>query len=193
MQTCTKYQLQSKWPKYPVKPLTVQINQTTLDVMKSSFLGLKRLCIVNLALNMNMPGFVRACSSMLAFYMIAQLSACSLMPTEANPIVGMWTWRHVSGKCTEIHFYKGDGDMATWSGKEILRKSYQISAVEPGRFRVDAVVIESNGAADCLGSTTSVGAKSTMFIWMQNGGGHLTCRSLDSLSCDGSAVRRERL
>lgn len=119
-------------------------------------------------------------------------SGCVLTPTESNPIVGMWTWRHVSGACTEVHFYKANGDAATWSGQEVLRKSYGIHRVEPGLFRVDSVVVESNGQPDCTGSTTPVGRKSTVYVRLLNGGGYFTCPTRDSLSCDGTATPREQ-
>lgn len=118
---------------------------------------------------------------------------CIPIPTESNPIVGMWTWRHVSDSCNEVHFFKADGDAATWSGNEVLRKSYRISKVETGLFRVDSVVVESNSQPDCTGSSTPVDRRSTFYVRPLNGGGYFTCPTADSLSCDGTATPRERL
>lgn len=120
-------------------------------------------------------------------------SACVLSPTAANPIVGMWTWQPVTGACTEVHFYKGNGDAAVWSGGEVLRKSYSIVALEPNHFRVEAAVTESNGAPDCTGHRTPVGASSTVYIRLLNGGGYLTCTTPQTESCMGSAMPRARL
>jgi hypothetical protein len=121
------------------------------------------------------------------------LSGCALVPTESNPIVGMWTWHHISGSCSEVHFYKANGDAATWSGAEVLRKSYKITKVESGVFRVDSMVVESNGKSDCSGSATAAGARSTVYVRLLNGGGYFTCPTPDSLSCDGTATPRGRL
>jgi hypothetical protein len=120
-------------------------------------------------------------------------TGCALAPTAANPVLGMWTWQDHARTCREVHFYKPDGDAATWSAREVLRKRYVITPVEPGLWRVETEVITTNGEADCLGRTTPVGARSTWYVRPLNGGGHLSCASREGTSCFGSAVPRERL
>ena len=117
------------------------------------------------------------------------LAGCAVAPISTdNPIVGKWSWRHVSGSCTEIHAYDAAGYKESWSGPENLRFSYTIEAVEPGLYRVESEVIYSNGKPDCTGSPTPVGSASSFYVQMLKGGGFFTCRTADSLSCDGTAV-----
>lgn len=134
---------------------------------------------------------------LLLIAMVLGLGACGVSPfakpTASQPLLGMWTWRDTAGTCTEVHFYKNDGDAASWSGAEVLRKRYQIQQVETGVYLLTAQVTESNGQRDCTGGTTAVGASSQVYIRLLNGGGYFTCATLDTMSCYGSAMTRQQL
>ncbi len=117
------------------------------------------------------------------------LAGCATLPVATdNPVVGKWSWRHISGACAEIHTYDAAGYKESWSGQENLRFSYAIQAVELGLYRIDSEVIYSNGKPDCTGSPTPVGSVSSFYVQMLEGGGFFTCRTADSFSCDGTAI-----
>jgi|JI6StandDraft_1071083.scaffolds.fasta_scaffold149592_2 hypothetical protein len=120
------------------------------------------------------------------------LISCAVAPIATdNPVVGKWTWRHVSGSCTELHTYDAAGYKESWSNQENLRFSYSIQPVESGLYKIDSKVIYSNSKPDCTGTPTPLGATSSFYIQMLKNGSYLTCRSAESLSCDGTATHRK--
>jgi hypothetical protein len=120
---------------------------------------------------------------------ILLLAGCASAPIATdNPVVGKWSWRHVSGTCTETHTYDAAGYKESWSGQENLRFSYTIQTVEPGLYRIESEVIYSNGKPDCTGSPTPVGSASSFYVQMLKGGSFFTCRTAESFSCDGTAT-----
>jgi hypothetical protein len=107
----------------------------------------------------------------------------------SNPLVGVWAWNAVGGACPEIHEYRADGSAITQSGDEVLEKSYEVSRVSDGLYRITLKSLRSNGKKDCTGHTTKVGGTNVVFVQFQNFGGYLTCASESGMSCYGSAVR----
>lgn len=125
-----------------------------------------------------------------AISLICLLLAGVAQAEEANRLVGSWVWNPVAGSCREIHTYNADGTAVVESGGEILRKTYEVAPASSGMLRVTATVVETNGGLDCLGSTTAIGASSTVFILFTNGGDFYSCASEDGMSCFGSASRQ---
>ena len=115
------------------------------------------------------------------------LFAAGASADESNPIVGAWYWNPTKGACPEKHTYTAEGTARSESGDEVLDKRYTIAPAGGGMYRVESVVTATNGGRDCLGSTTAVGASSTLYVMPINGGGYYTCASEDGMSCFGSA------
>lgn len=105
------------------------------------------------------------------------------------PIIGRWEWNPLQGVCREEHTYALDGSASSSSGEEVLMKTWTATPASDGMYRVVATVVESNGKQDCTGSTTAVGATSTVYIQPTNVDGYYTCASEDGMSCYGSARR----
>jgi hypothetical protein len=120
--------------------------------------------------------------------MASVLASCVTRVVTDHPLVGAWSWNHVSGQCPETHTYDAAGYKETKSGEEILRHVYTIQAIEVGAYRVESEVIYSNGKNDCTGSPTPIGARSSIVIRMLKGGGYFTCRTIETLSCEGTAI-----
>lgn len=108
----------------------------------------------------------------------------------ANPVVGEWAWEPLNDVCPEVHVYTADGRSTVQSGAEVLEKRYTITPVSGGMYRVDSVVVSSNGGRDCLGTITAVGTAMTVYIQPLNSGGYFTCDSEDGMSCFGTARPR---
>lgn len=109
---------------------------------------------------------------------------------DANPLPGTWEWNPTRGACREIHAYRADGSATSESGEEVLQKTYTVAPAAGGMYRVTTTVVSGNGGKDCLGSTTRVGASSTVYIQPLNDGSYFTCGSEDGMSCYGTAKRR---
>jgi hypothetical protein len=118
---------------------------------------------------------------------ILMLASQTAWAQDRNPVLGDWDWKPVQGQCPERHSYRADGTASTESGGERLEKTYRVTKLDGGFWRVDQEVTASNGGKDCLGSITAVGRRSSVFVMPQNFGGYLTCASDDGMSCYGSA------
>lgn len=124
------------------------------------------------------------------FFIFTGLATCQgAFAADDNPVVGDWEWNPTRGQCREMHSYRADGSATTRSGEEILEKTYAITKVSAGTYRLDMKVVASNGGKDCLGSTTAVDATATTYVMLLNDGGYFTCASEDGMSCYGSARR----
>lgn len=102
-------------------------------------------------------------------------------------VVGVWNWSLVGGDCRERYTYRADGTLSAESGEERLEKTYTLTGLEGGMYRLDATVTATNGKTDCEGGLTPVGATSRIYLMPLKGGGYFTCASEDTLSCYGNA------
>jgi hypothetical protein len=122
-------------------------------------------------------------------FALLALSAGHALAADDNPLLGEWNWKLSKGECRETHLYRADGTAMSKSGDEILEKTYTVSEREPGMYFVEQTIVSTNGGNDCTGSSTPVGATSSVYIMMLKGGGYFTCSSESGLSCYGSASK----
>jgi hypothetical protein len=103
-----------------------------------------------------------------------------------SPLAGAWDFNPTQGHCPERHVYRDDGTLEVRSGSEVLAKTWTARDLGGGVLEVEQVVTATNGGSDCLGGTSTVGARGAVVLMPVNGGGWYTCAGADGMSCYGS-------
>jgi hypothetical protein len=124
-----------------------------------------------------------------ALALSATVTSCAVTNIEESGLLGDWSLSFAQGKCKELHTYRADGTGTHRSADEVIQTRFQLDRVERGVYIMRGVVTASNGKDDCTGSPTAVGSKFESVIQFTKNGGFYSCRTLDTMSCNGNGRR----
>jgi hypothetical protein len=119
----------------------------------------------------------------------ALLSSCAVTHIEGSGLPGDWSLGFAGTTCRELHTYRADGTGTVHSAEEVIQTRFHVEFVERGVYIMRGLVTGSNGKSDCTGTPTAVGSKFERVIQFTKDGSFYSCRTLETMSCNGTARR----
>jgi hypothetical protein len=110
-----------------------------------------------------------------------------------HPIVGTWTYELPGSHCHEVFHIRPDGTTLFTSGSEIATSEFEITETPSpkGYYLMVDTIVRDNGKRDCLGQSTPVGHRASLFVRFNPAADVLVlCQDESAESCIGPLHRR---